>query len=235
MSEYIGTVGDKLTLTVKVINEYTYTDNRFSYYGTEMTIYTFADANGNVFVWKTSSCLCQKILVDGRDEGGREFVRKGDVIKLTGKVKEHSEYKETKQTVLERCKLVEIIEKSLTKEELDEIKAQEQRDSIRECDFIWRMPYKQYKEHYSDCETVAGSFHDGCDARGYKVKESTIEVIIRAGRLKASGVRGEHFSGYKMQNQDGEFVVYRAVCEENAMKRVRKDFPADEWKCVAIY
>ena len=131
--------------------------------------------------------------------------------------------------------MVEIIERSLTKEELDEIKAQEQMDSIREGDFIWRMPYKQYKEHYADCETIAGSFHDGCDSRGYRIKEATIEVIIRAGRMKASGVRGEHFHSYKMKNKEGEIVFYRAVCEENAMKRVNKEFPNEEWECIAIY
>ena len=234
MSEYIGTVGEKVTLTLTLKKEFSYEDNRFSYYGTTKYIYSFTDADGNVVVWKTTACMYEKIIQNGH-EIGRDYVREGDIIKLTGKIKEHSEYKDTKQTVLERCKLVEVIEKALTKEELDEVKAQEQRESIRDDDFIWRMPYKQYKEHYADCETIAGSFHDGCDSRGYRIKEATIEVIIRAGRLKASGVRGEHFHSYKMKNKEGEIVFYRAVCEENAMKRVTKEFPNEEWECIAIY
>lgn len=95
-------------------------------------------------------------------------------------------------------------------------------------DFIWRMPYKQYKEHYSDCETVAGSF----ERREFR--PCTIEIIVREGRLKASGVRGEHYSGYRLENENGEQVVYRAVKEENAIRRAEKEF-GGHWEVYKIY
>ena len=92
------------------------------------------------------------------------------------------------------------------------------------------MKYRQYKKHYADCETVAGSYDDG---GGHY--EATIDVIIRNGRLKASGVRGKFYRGYQMQNESGEMVTYRAVSEENALRRANKEYPDHEWECVKIY
>ena len=106
-----------------------------------------------------------------------------------------------------------------TKEELEAKKREEQLASIKDGDAIWRMPYKQYKEHYSDCETVAGSYE--CSDRGYK----TIEVILRKGRVKNSGVRGERFSRYAFILENGHRVIYKAVCCENAEKRLEKEYP----------
>ena len=118
-----------------------------------------------------------------------------------------------------------------TKEEREEMEARKQRESLADGDMVWRMPYKQYKDHYSDCETIKGSYE--FDER----KGSFIEVIIRAGRLKNSGVRGEHFSGYQFRTDDEKLVCYRAVSEENARKQMKKDFPqSDEsWECVQIF
>ena len=50
-----------------------------------------------------------------------------------------------------------------------------------------RMHYSQYKNHYSDCQTVPGSYD--------KVTKS-VEVILPEGRVKPSGVRGKRFHGY---------------------------------------
>ena len=47
-----------------------------------------------------------------------------------------------------------------------------------------RMRYAQYKKHYADCKTVPGS---------YDKADRTIEVLLPEGRVKPSGVRGEHF------------------------------------------
>ena len=65
-------------------------------------------------------------------------------------------------------------------------------------------------------------------------ERKTIAVIIRVGRLKASGVRGEHYSGYELENEVGSHIVYRAVKEENAIKRATKEFGGN-WECVKIY
>lgn len=223
MSEYIGSVGSKISIEVKMINVYEYLDYRFDYYGTTKYIYTMADADGNVIVWKTASFMSVNL-----DDKGETWhpIRRGDVIQITGKVKEHNEYKGTKQTVLTRCKF-SLIQMAIikTKEQINAEKAKEQLASITGGDFVWRMPYRQYKRHYSDCETIAGSY----DALG------TIEVIIREGRLKNSGVRGKHFHIYTFKC-DGQRVSYRAVSEENARKQMIKDFPdSANWECTHIF
>ena len=77
-----------------------------------------------------------------------------------------------------------------------------------------RMHYSQYKNHYADCATVPGS---------YDKTTHTIEVLLPEGRVKPSGVRGKRFHGYQigLTDKDGKhgYCTYRAVSEENAMKR----------------
>ncbi len=88
-SEYVGTVGEKFdgVLTLKSVFEY---KTHFTYYGETNYIYKFADENGNTIVWKTSKF---------------EDVDDGEKYTVKGTIKEHSEYKGDKQTVLARCKV----------------------------------------------------------------------------------------------------------------------------------
>lgn len=227
MSKYIGEIGKRISITATLVNDYSFTN----YYGRmpqETTIYIFKDEDDNVFCWKTNGSLG----IDKTDKRGdycREFVRRGDAFTCKATVKEHSEYKGVKQTVVTRLK-VGSISHVPTKEVLDEKKAKEQRESLAGNDFIWRMSYKQYKEHYADCETIAGSFQQD------SYKDSSIEVIIREGRLVPSGVRGKHFSGYEFKTEDGKRVCFRAVSEETARKQLLKEFPnGSDWECVKIY
>lgn len=224
MSNYIGTVGDRLTLRLTLKRDYCY-QTSFGWKLQDNYIYTLEDSDGNVFVWKTSTIIG----IDSEDKRGHLLwnpVHRGDEITLKGTVKEHSEYKGTKQTVLTRCKVVEILNKAPTKEEIIEAKKTEQMASLNEGDFIWKMPYRQYKEHYSDCETVAGSFDRD------KVE---ISVIIREGRLVPSGVRGRTFHRFVFENKSGDIIGYRAVSEENAKRQLLKDRPGEtDWECVRI-
>ena len=204
-------------------------DYKFSYYGTTHFIHTFADADGNIMVWKSTNP------VDYIKDDCYEFIPEGSLVELTGTVKEHSEYKGTEQTVLTRCKF-KLVERAKTTAEVKKEKAEEQKATLNGKDFIWTMPYKQYKEHYADCETVAGSYNSHTDDRGYSHGVPTIDVIIREGRLKASGVRGQHFHSYEFTTADGQKVCYRAVCEENARKQMKKDYPESEnWECTEIH
>ena len=84
-SEYVGTVGDKFSVDVIFTSANWYE----SFYGI-MNIYTFLDNNGNIFMWKTSNNIKNDV---------------GDKIKIQGTIKEHSEYKGNKQTVLTRVKV----------------------------------------------------------------------------------------------------------------------------------
>ena len=201
-----------------------------SFYGYNnwINVYKFETEDGKVLVWKTGNVL----QVEGKEIGGMTpsdeiFPTINSIIRIKASIKGENEYRGEKQLVLFRVKVLEIVNRALTKEEEDEIKAEEQVKSLRGKDFIWYgMPYRQYKNNYPDCETVAGSY----DSEG-----RTIDVIIREGRLKNSGVRCEHYSGYRFVNEEGKFVTYRAVSVDNAEKRVNKEYPNNRWTLNKIY
>lgn len=235
---------EKINVQVTVKGIYKYSKPSYNGFGyTDYRLYNMVAEDGTVYIWNTSSFFCEKFLDPENgwdiDSKGNKWnyseINKNDVIEITASVKGQSEYKGQPQTELQRVKLVKRIVKAKTWDEIQaerkaeaEAKKNSQIESLQEGDFIWTMPYKQYKDHYSDCETVVGSFERdkyGC----------TISVIIREGRLKASGVRGKHYCGYQFVNELGERVVYRAVSEENALKRVQKEFPEYEWECNKIY
>ena len=89
------------------------------------------------------------------------------------------------------------------------------------------MKYSQFKNHYSDCKTVSNS---------YDASTKTIEVIVPEGRLKNSGTRGKHYSGYEFKLSDGGKICFRAVSEENAKKQLLKMYPNEiETECIKIY
>ena len=81
-SKYVGTVGKRLTIKTESAKLVTSWEG---YYGVTF-LYRFVDADGNVYVWRASKSI---------------EVRDGMTIK--GTVKEHSEYKGIKQTVVTRC------------------------------------------------------------------------------------------------------------------------------------
>lgn len=234
---YIGEPGKRIKALVTYKKCFEYTDHSFSYYGTTHYIHTFEDADGNIIVWKTTNMV--ETVNEGKENPNRKgdcvFITEGSVVELTGTVKEHSVYKDAEQTIVSRCKF-KLVERAKTHYEIMQEKLEEQMNSIGENDFIWNMPYRQYKEHYSDCETIIGSYDAHEDSRGIRHGDPTIKVIIREGRLKASGVRGKHFYGFEFETDDGNLVCYRAVCEENARKRMKKEFRnSDNWRCTNIF
>lgn len=238
-SKHIGSVGQKLNMEVTYVKTFEY-HTHYTYYGETHFIHSFRDAEGNVIVWNSTAYVEDKKLIDER-HGVCKTIYEGSVLKMTATVKEHSEYKEVKQTVISRPRFT-LVSMGKSPEEIEqeraearEMKKQQQLDSIGTNDFVWVMPYKQFKEHYSDCETLIDSYKQEKDSRGNPIGCAKISVIIRSGRLKNSGVRGEHFSGYELTNQNGERIVYRAVSEENALKRAMKEFPFDEWECTCRY
>lgn len=94
-SQYVGSVGDRLNLQVTFVKRFTYEVASFRGWGTDhMAINTFKDDDGNCFIWKSTSAYFN--------------VAEGSKVRLKGTVKEHSEYKGTKQTLLQRCKVEEL-------------------------------------------------------------------------------------------------------------------------------
>lgn len=97
-SQHFGTVKkrEKFTLTVTGLNFF---DNEWGL----TTFVRFVDDNGNCASWKASGEVDMDI---------------GDKYIVTGTVKEHGEYKGTKQTILTRCKCVKIEVPVLEQEEV---------------------------------------------------------------------------------------------------------------------
>lgn len=232
----------ELTVTMKGIYEY----ERPAYgYGYETAyIYNMESEDGKVYVWKTTAFMTIEVPYTGKpgrhcfeDRKGNPVdhskINKDDVIRITASVKGESEYKGQPQTELTRVKVVERVSKAKTREEIKDEKKQRQMASLQIGDAIWYgMKYKQYKEHYSDCETICGSF------RRNDWGESFVDVILKADRLKASGVRGQHYAGYEFfvtENGERSRVCYRAVNEDNAFKRCQKEFPNAEIEAGKIY
>ena len=224
-------MAERIKAEVTLVGKYKYSTR----FGTTH-IYKMKDADGKVYVWKTSGHLAYEPIIEKADNGVAILdyivIIKNDVIEITASVKGESEYNGEPQTELSRVKVTKVVKAHTPKSVIIANKKKEQMESLGEGDRLWEMPYRQYKEHYADCETLAGSYREierGRDAGSY------ITIILRAGRLKASGVRGEHFSGYLCENEVGEKVTYRAVSEENAVNRASKEFPGHTWEVVKIY
>lgn len=97
--EYVGNIGDKIQIQVTLENIFFYN----SMYGM-VTIYKFLDENENILIWKTTSNLEKIIIVNGEKEF--ENIQRGETIKIKAIIKEHSEYNGSKQTSINRVKVL---------------------------------------------------------------------------------------------------------------------------------
>lgn len=82
-STFVGNVGDRITVDIESIECVASWDTQFGI----TFVYKMVDANGNVYTWKT----------------GKSLENKKSTV--TGTVKEHNEFRGTKQTELTRCKV----------------------------------------------------------------------------------------------------------------------------------
>lgn len=97
ISQYVGEIKQRMTMMATYEGSAHYEINSFYGYGKDVRyIHQFRDADKNLLVWKTGSPL------------DRNVIHEGDVVELTGTVKEHTEYRDEKQTVLTRCKVKEV-------------------------------------------------------------------------------------------------------------------------------
>lgn len=107
-SEWVSEPKKRLDLSLTLVNEYEYEGYTYSYYDSATSyIYTLRDDDGNCIVWKTKNPLAMWV----EDESGHdEWVEAevGDTIQMKATIKEHGEYKGTKQTVVTRPKITEI-------------------------------------------------------------------------------------------------------------------------------
>lgn len=91
ISQYVGEIGARVEFKGTYVRTASWEQKSFRGYGVDtMYIHTFKDANGNVFTWKTQSGV------------NLEY---GENVVVKGTVKNHSEYKDEKQTEITRCKV----------------------------------------------------------------------------------------------------------------------------------
>lgn len=96
ISNHVGNIGDKIEITASI----SMVGSFQTMYGFT-TIYKFVDTTGNVFIWKTSGTIK---VVD--EHNISHYYSDIKTITIKGTIKEHSEYKGEKQTVLTRCKII---------------------------------------------------------------------------------------------------------------------------------
>lgn len=98
----------RVDISLCLVRESSYDISSYSGYGVDTVhIYTFADEDGNCYVWKTQSFLG----LEREDEEGlvkKDYQEIGDVVTVKATVKEHSEFRGVKQTVLTRVKVNDI-------------------------------------------------------------------------------------------------------------------------------
>lgn len=128
-SNYVGNVGDKLSVKVTYLETYTYD----TYFGSSH-IHLFMDDNGNIFKWSTGTGL--RFTVDDIRSNDSQWygLDRGATVQLSGKIKEHSEYRNQKQTVLTRCKyeVLESKERDAKIAELEEYYSKEHNAQTRD-------------------------------------------------------------------------------------------------------
>lgn len=99
-SNYQHDVNDRVDLNLIMLSEREFD----SYYGTKY-VYTLVDGSGNVYTWFTSNLLAYR---DKDNCDNDVFADPGDMVHIKGTVKDHTEFRGTKQTVLTRCKVVNV-------------------------------------------------------------------------------------------------------------------------------
>lgn len=97
-SEFVGEIKSRIERVVMFVGESSYVREAYTYDLETVYIYKFADEDGNMLVWKTTSSLGYR---DENDDWNA--IHPGESIKLRGTVKQHSVYNGVKQTVLNRC------------------------------------------------------------------------------------------------------------------------------------
>lgn len=101
ISQYVGEVGKRIAVKASYVGSASFEVNSFKGYGTEtMYVHTFKDADGNKLIWKTSTSLGTWL-----EDGTWQKHEYGENVDIIGTVKEHKEYRDEKQTALNRCKL----------------------------------------------------------------------------------------------------------------------------------
>ena len=91
-AEYVGKVGDKVTITdIKSVRTlYVKSGERYSYYASDTAVIEIIDAKGIVYVWSTTNDI---------------FEEDKEIDSIVATIKDHKEYKGVKQNIITRGKV----------------------------------------------------------------------------------------------------------------------------------
>lgn len=89
-SQYVGEVGERIEIELNFIAGFWL--ESYNHYGSPC-INKMKDQQGNIFIWKTGRNLRHDVNEEGK-------------VKLKATIKEHSDFREEKQTILTRCKVL---------------------------------------------------------------------------------------------------------------------------------
>lgn len=90
VSEHVGQVGERREFNCTLVSSFAF-ESGYGFYGDVNYIHKFVDENGDIIVWKTATWL---------DDQKKSF-------RFKATIKEHSEYRDEKQTVVSRPKFFE--------------------------------------------------------------------------------------------------------------------------------
>lgn len=102
-SQYVGEVGDRITVRIVHHKSFSY-ESTFGFRPQTMSIHIMKDADGNVYKWNTANPLGYEQESNDPHVSDWHSIDEDEAFEVTGTVKDHTEYKGTKQTVLTRCK-----------------------------------------------------------------------------------------------------------------------------------
>lgn len=104
-SQFVGEVGQRLTVDIASIELISTWENTYGYSTTTTCRYQITDVNGNVFMWDASGYLLSVGCEVFNDEEAHCWRKLGEPSQLVGTVKKHDEFRGVKQTWLTRCRV----------------------------------------------------------------------------------------------------------------------------------
>ena len=138
VSNFYGNAGDKFSLTLTFTKSISYT----SQYGTGY-FHFFSDDQGNIFKWSTNSPMEFGVKEPNSDYTSLHSLDQGAIVKISGRIKDHDEYRGEKQTIITRCKY-EVVESKERDRKVAEMNEEYNRNKDYKCP--WEKPFDDLLE-----------------------------------------------------------------------------------------
>lgn len=121
-SDFVGKIGDKITIDVDMVKCVTSWTSFFGYSERETYIYKIVGKDGNIYTWKTATWIDEEKCP----------------VEIKGTVKDHKIYRDVKQTEITRCKVT----KPWVKPETEKKKSASEHDALEDFNRTYDMLVK---------------------------------------------------------------------------------------------